>query len=240
MNLHIKDKIYIYKILNPEYKCEELAPVQLKKQITFIENITTNKYGEIKLCLIDEVTGVRCTTIRSTQVNQRTLGSTWKDEFYSTVENDDFFKEFFDEMRQRLHKQYVNELEWKKRNELDYHKRCTEKLRLNIQKNGINIIFGTMKTSFNRYTGNKNTNTFDTIECTLPLVGFSGLYSCTKKEIVQFLIPYKKIILKQVLNNLSTSKRFQRYNISINFLKLYKMTVTNDKCLVVNFELKEV
>lgn len=240
VDLHIKDKIYIYQILNPEYKFEKLEPVQIKKQITFVENITTNRYGEIKLCLIDEATGIHYATIQSKQVNQRTLGSTWKNEFYSTVENDDFFKDFFDETRQELHKQYLNELAWEKRHESDYHKRYTEQLRSNIKMNGINAIFGKMKMSFSRYTDNKNTKTFDMIECIFPLIGFSGFSSFTKKEVVQFLTPYKKTIIKQALDNINVSKRFQKYNVPIGFLKVYKMTITNDMCLVINFELKEV
>jgi hypothetical protein len=240
MNLYIGDKIYIYKVLNPEYKQEKIDPIRVSKKVTVVNDIQKNRYGQVKIKLVD-TEGEYYSTIFASSVN---AGHYWVEDlfknYYSTVENDTFFKELFDDKRQVEHNRYLKMIENEKFNAIQCKENYLQHIIDSIEEKGIGTVFNKIQKSYNRYIENKNTKTFDTITCTIPLAGFSGSYKFTKKEIVQLLTPHRESIIKFVMDDINESKRFQKYNIPIGFLKVYKITVTNDMCLVINFELKEV
>lgn len=88
------------------------------------------------------------------------------------------------------------------------------------------------KPIFERYTGNKNTDTFDVIrveEC-LRVYGKEDLLSECKRR--------QKELIQLAVNTITESKQWQKYNIPINCLKIYNIVPTNEKTLMISFCLK--
>lgn len=83
---------------------------------------------------------------------------------------------------------------------------------------------------FDRVPENTNKNTFDFIRCDVSIMGVENHHEFCQKN-------YKKIV-KKVLTKLEQTKRFQRYGVPVNILKLSKATVLKDGDLALLFEIK--
>ena len=94
------------------------------------------------------------------------------------------------------------------------------------------LVMSIRKPIFERYTGNKNTDTFDVIrveEC-LSVYGKEDLLSECKRR--------QKELIQLAVNTITESKQWQKYNIPINCLKIYNIVLTNEKTLMISFCLK--
>lgn len=83
-----------------------------------------------------------------------------------------------------------------------------------------------------REYGNKNTATFDFIYVDVCII---HSWETNKKEYIKQNMPEIK---KRVLEKIENSKRFQKFGIPTNFLKLTSITLTRDDVLHFIFELK--
>lgn len=97
-----------------------------------------------------------------------------------------------------------------------------------------NFITGIGSVHIEREPENKNKNTFD----------FVRVYASTKalplEQKRQILSAYKREILRLILTKIKRSPNFQKYNISINFLRLTQCIITRDQQIVFGFELKNI
>lgn len=97
-----------------------------------------------------------------------------------------------------------------------------------------NFITGIGCVRMEREPENKDKSTFD----------FVRVYASTKtislEEKRQILSTYKREILRLILTKIKRSPNFQRYDISINFLRLTQCTLTRDQQIVFVFELKNI
>lgn len=235
VEIKVGDYIYIYKPLNTDYRKNPKEEIKISKTKCIVNKIEKLYFG-MRLQLVLHNTHAHYSYVSCDKINATLKDYKWGDSYHSTIENDKFFSDvFFKEKRDKLVLYY-----WHQEN-LDIEKDKKANLyniKKDIQNTGIESIIGATKINFNRYSNNKKTKTFDTIRATISLVGFS-VRNYTKKEIVNFLVPYKKEIVEYVMDKIRSSKKFQNYNIPIGFIKVYKITVTNDMCLVLDFELKE-
>ena len=78
---------------------------------------------------------------------------------------------------------------------------------------------------------NKSKKLFDFINLQIGFLSFS-------KENVKFLKENKKHVLKRAYEFINKSKKFQYYNIPINFIKCTKFTYKRDGMIDLIFELK--
>lgn len=81
-----------------------------------------------------------------------------------------------------------------------------------------------------RFSGNNNKNTFDMIKIHARIT--------RKYANVDFIKKHKKEIDEHVLSYLKSCKKFQKFNVSINYLKLTNLVLTKDDILEYTFELK--
>lgn len=88
--------------------------------------------------------------------------------------------------------------------------------------------------SIERETGNKNTNTFDFIYVDVCIV---KSWESDKKQYIKTNMPEIK---KRVLEKIESSKKFQKYGVPINFLRVTSITLTRDDVLHFIFELKKI
>ena len=82
-----------------------------------------------------------------------------------------------------------------------------------------------------RETDNLNENSFDfiKIDCCTPMF---------RNDNKEFIMKYRTEILNYIIDKLENDISFKKYNVPINFLKLTKFTLTNDKHINLIFELK--
>lgn len=121
-------------------------------------------------------------------------------------------------------------------NELDNFNDYCELLR--YEKSLLNLYIASIKyPEISRFTNNPNKNTFDFIRIELMLC---TPQEWTRDELRQFIKRNKKIYCEAVLNKIKETKRFAKFNIPINFLKLTSLTITNCRSLIFIFELKDI
>lgn len=83
-----------------------------------------------------------------------------------------------------------------------------------------------------RRPDNKNTKTFDYIRI--------YVNCCDVKNYKEFAKKHYKQIARCVVDSLKKSKRFLKYGVPVNFLKLTNITILNDKSIEFIFELKDI
>ena len=88
---------------------------------------------------------------------------------------------------------------------------------------------------FERDIENSNNRTFDFIRC---YVSIPTKESFPERN--QFIKKHKKDIIKLVIYKIKNSKKFQYYNIPINFLKIDHIIITNQNEIEILFSLKEI
>ena len=93
------------------------------------------------------------------------------------------------------------------------------------------FIIGVHQPIFQRYNGNTNKNTFDTVRIEIILK--------ERADMMQQCIKHKKEILDADVDKLKSSKSFRKYGVPINFLKVYDMVLTKDNCIILSLCLKE-
>ena len=93
------------------------------------------------------------------------------------------------------------------------------------------FIIGVHQPIFQRYNGNTNKNTFDTVRIEIILK--------ERDNMMQQCIDHKKEILDAAVDKLKSSKSFRKYGVPINFLKVYDMVLTKDNCIILSLCLKE-
>lgn len=91
------------------------------------------------------------------------------------------------------------------------------------------------KIDIRRESGNTDTKTFDFIDVEVVLVALE-----TKEKIMKYVKTFKDRLLKEVLDKLKTSKRYQSYNVPIEYLHLHDIVITCDGLAVFMFELKQL
>lgn len=89
--------------------------------------------------------------------------------------------------------------------------------------------------SFERIPENRKPNTFDRIRVEASIGQFLGDFNTTFLEIKK----RKAEILEMVIDRLQDSKRFQKYDVPINFLRLSSLVFSRSFLLEFIFELKE-
>lgn len=87
------------------------------------------------------------------------------------------------------------------------------------------------KITFSRTPENKNRNTFDFITIEIPLC-------VPKEERKAYLDAARNRIHKSAMEKLQTNKAFLRYNVQINYLRMYQSIITADGVYVMKLELK--
>lgn len=94
--------------------------------------------------------------------------------------------------------------------------------------------FFTIKTvKIERETGNKKVNTFDFIRVDVGVP--QG-----RKDKISFIKNNLAELTKRVLKKIENSKRFQKYGVPINFLKLSNVVLRCDDLIEFTFELKDI
>lgn len=83
---------------------------------------------------------------------------------------------------------------------------------------------------FRREVGNKNTKTFDFIDIEMVVRSTDATKEKVKAN--------KDEIFKKAIEKLETSKRFQKYGVPVNFLKMYQFVVRKDGTLIISFCMK--
>ena len=91
------------------------------------------------------------------------------------------------------------------------------------------------KIDIRRESGNTDTKTFDFIDVEVVLAALE-----TKEKIMKYVKTFKDRLLKEVLDKLKTSKRYQSYNVPIEYLHLHDIVITCDGLAVFMFELKQL
>lgn len=86
-----------------------------------------------------------------------------------------------------------------------------------------------------REYGNTNAKTFDFINVSIRLVRQDN-----KKQAIEFYKNNRKELNSIAVTALTDCERFQKFNISINFLKVDNITITNSMELVYTFSLKDI
>ena len=87
-----------------------------------------------------------------------------------------------------------------------------------------------------RETSNNKENTFDFIRIECNMI----ISSMSREEKINHIKRYRKEIDKMVIEKIKNFDSFNKYNVPINCLKLYKCTLTSSDILVYQFELKTV
>lgn len=86
---------------------------------------------------------------------------------------------------------------------------------------------------FERETGNKKKNTFDFIRVDV------GVPEC-RKDKVEFIKSNIGELNQRVLKKIENNKRFQKFGVPINFLKLSNVVLRCDDLIEFTFELKDI
>lgn len=95
-------------------------------------------------------------------------------------------------------------------------------------------LFTIKQPSIERYVVNTNKKTFDIVRVNISLTDYNRANQ--REQIKKF----RSRLFKEVIAKISNSKRFQSYNLPVNFLKLDKVTLTCDSQLNMLFVLREV
>lgn len=95
------------------------------------------------------------------------------------------------------------------------------------------FIVSVKEPKFRRYMDNPNSKTFDliTIEILLRVYSENSIELCRE---------HQKELIEAAIQKLEASRTFLRYNVPVNFLKIYEMTLTRDHCVRISFELKDI
>ena len=86
--------------------------------------------------------------------------------------------------------------------------------------NFINVIFAP---KIERYTGNKNTKTFDMVKIEFSVIRNGK----SNKELIAEYKKHQKYIIDKLLQKISENKRFINYGVPIEYLKLDRVTLTS-------------
>lgn len=96
------------------------------------------------------------------------------------------------------------------------------------------IITGPGKVIFRKREGNKKAGTFDFVSVDYPLV------AKTNEELCESIKKNQKSIMNDALNDMQKYAAFRNNELLIKFIRPYAMTLTQDKLIHIDFELKEV
>ena len=96
-------------------------------------------------------------------------------------------------------------------------------------------IVGCKQIQIERDCENQKKNTFDFVR-----VIYSMSSKIPQKELIENIKKDYKLIANAAVKRLAISKRYQHYNVPVNFLKISKCTLTADRLLEFTFELKEI
>lgn len=91
--------------------------------------------------------------------------------------------------------------------------------------------------SVERDTDNLNKDTFDFIRV---MVSIPDKDTISNSEVMSMYKKYKDRLMKDVLEKISNSRSFKKYNVPINFLRLSRSTVTSSREIMLLFELKRI
>ena len=91
--------------------------------------------------------------------------------------------------------------------------------------------------SIERDTDNLNKDTFDFVRV---MVSIPDKDTMSNSEVMSMYKKYKNQLMKDVLEKISNSRSFKKYNVPINFLRLSRSTVTSTREIMLLFELKKM
>ena len=91
--------------------------------------------------------------------------------------------------------------------------------------------------SIERDTDNLNKETFDFVRV---MVSIPDKDTMSNSEVMSMYNKYKDRLMKDVLEKISNSRSFKKYNVPINFLRLSRSTVTSSREIMLLFELKRM
>ena len=91
--------------------------------------------------------------------------------------------------------------------------------------------------SVERDTDNLDKDTFDFVRV---MVSIPDKDTMNNAEVMSMYKKYKDRLMKDVLEKISNSRSFKKYNVPINFLRLSRSTVTSSREIMLLFELKRI